>query len=297
MRLLKHPNILRLIEVLYVGPDAEAFLVLEYADQGSVADLIAQGTHLSQSAIFSILKQIAQAIQYLHATGYIHQDVKPSNILLDSSGRAVLADFGVGHSFHSAGMVVGSPAYQAPEALNDSYGSDESSDSLDEPEKEDVWALGVTLYQLLFHTLPFAGSTLFEIVNEIKNHPLEIPAGTDPGIARLLRGMLTVDPMSRYSVDDLLRHPLIGGAADRATDLPGGRTPHCREGKVVEVAADVCGEGWSFAGCRLGGHRRFSFDREGRGRMPFEGPQACRRSCDVVAPPVFPELVASRPFT
>jgi serine/threonine-protein kinase 11 len=225
MRLLDHPNILRLVEVLYAPSVAEAFLVLEYADGGSLGDIVENGVRLSYPAIFSIVKQIATAIWYLHKTGYIHQDVKPYNILLDSSGRAVLGDFGVGHSFHSAGMVVGSPAYQAPEALDDSYGSSDGEDLLDEPEKEDVWALGVTLYQLLFHRLPFAGSTLFEIVNDIRNHPIEVPEGTDPKIAELVEGMLTVDPMKRLSVEDLLRHPLIRGADDRARGLPNVREP------------------------------------------------------------------------
>jgi serine/threonine-protein kinase 11 len=287
MRLLKHPNILRLVEVLYASADAEAFLVLEYADSGSVGDLVERGVALPHAAVFSIVKQIATAIQYLHETGYIHQDVKPYNILLDSSGRAVLADFGVGHSFHSAGMVVGSPAYQAPEALDDSYASDE--DSLEEPQKEDVWALGVTLYQLLFGWLPFAGSTLFEIVNDIRSHPLEIPRGADPRVAQLLRGMLTVDPMSRYGVADLLRHPLVRDAAYRAAGLPPAPPRAAREGRVVAVAADVCHDGWSFAACRLPGQRRFSFGRQGRPRAGSD--DGYRRSCDVVAPPFFQALV------
>jgi serine/threonine protein kinase len=182
-------------------------------------------------------------------------------------------------------MVIGSPAYQAPEALDDSYASDE--DSLEEPQKEDVWALGVTLYQLLFHKLPFSGSTLFEIVNDIKNHALEIPDDTDPRIAQLLRGMLTVDPMSRYSVEDLLQHPLVREADDHAEGIPEVHRPDIKDGKVIEVTAEVCPDGWSFAACRLSGQRRFSVGRMARGRAWSEDGHGFRRSCDVSAPPFF----------
>jgi serine/threonine protein kinase len=80
---------------------------------------------MSTVAIFSVLKQVICASKYVPDEGYIYQDVKPFNILLNSTGRAVLGDFGVGHSFHSIGMAVGTPAYQAPEAFDASSASEE----------------------------------------------------------------------------------------------------------------------------------------------------------------------------
>jgi serine/threonine-protein kinase 11 len=259
MRSVRHPNILRLIEVLHVKSKEEAFLVLEHAQKGSLGAYLERGHRIPDAAIFSILKQVTGALKYLHSAGYIHQDIKPSNILIDADGRAMLADFGVGHSFASAGMVVGSPAYQAPEALDDSYGSDEEPDALDEPQKEDVWALGVTLYQLLFRALPFLGSTLFEIVNNVRQNPLKIPEGTDPDVAGLLRGMLIVDPMSRLGIDDLLTNPLIHGAADRVRNLPEMPPSVVKEGPIVELQAEVCRDGYSFAEAGRGARRRSSY--------------------------------------
>jgi serine/threonine protein kinase len=113
--------------------------------------------------------------------------------LIDASGRALLADFGIGHTFASARMVVGSPAFQAPEALNDSYGDcdcPECCECSDGPQKEDVWALGVTLYQLLFNTLPYCGNNLYEIVSDIMTRPLAIPDGVNSEIVKLFSGML-----------------------------------------------------------------------------------------------------------
>jgi serine/threonine protein kinase len=188
----------------------------------------------------------------------------------------MLADFGVGHSFASAGMVVGSPAYQAPEALDDSYASDE--DIFDEPQKEDVWALGVTLYQLLFRELPFIGSTLFEIVNDIKARRLKIPDGTAVESEQLVSGMLTVDPISRIGVEELLNNPLIMGAADRALDLPAIPAVEPRVGEVVEMQAEVCGEGWSFAEVGVAARRRSSYTAHSRGRRLTADEEARRRA-------------------
>jgi serine/threonine-protein kinase 11 len=256
MRIISHPNILRLIEILHVKSNDEVYLVLEYAEKGSVGAFLERGIKLSLASIFSILKQIITALKYLHNAGYIHQDIKPFNILVAGDGRAMLADFGVGHSFASAGMVVGSPAYQAPEALDDSYGTGEN---LDEPQKEDVWALGVTLYQLLFGELPFLGATLFEIVNNIRRSPLKIPEKTDPDVEELLRGMLTVDPVRRFGIDDLIRKPLIRDADERARDLPEGPVMQFKEGPILELFGDVCGEDYSFADIGLAARRRGSY--------------------------------------
>jgi serine/threonine protein kinase len=154
-------------------------------------------------------------------------------------------------------MVVGSPAYQAPEALDDAYCDDESVEVM--PEKEDVWALGVTLFHLLFQRLPFAGDTLFEIVNAIKLEGFKIPEGTDRGIGEVLTGMLARDPRERWGIQDLLAHPIIAGAADRASNLPAVPSPPMREGDVRELKATVCPDTFSLADvvCPLG--RRYSF--------------------------------------
>jgi serine/threonine protein kinase len=182
----------------------------------------------------------------MHSSGYVHQDVKPGNILMDRGGRVLLADFGIGHSMMSADLAVGSPGYQAPEVLDDSYG-DESHAVLSPP-KEDVWALGVTLYQLLFRKLPFAGENLYEIVRMIQEEPLAIPEGTDSAIADLLQGMLAVKQSERFTINDILEYSLIKNAPSRAIELPPVTPVLSREGEIRIVSAVVCGEDFSFAG-------------------------------------------------
>jgi serine/threonine protein kinase len=213
----------------------------------------------------SIIKQISHALKYLHDAGYVHQDIKPSNILLTKKGRAILADFGIGHSFLSSAMVVGSPAYQAPEALDDSYG--EESENEPEPgagpQKEDVWALGITLYQMLFLELPFHGENLFEVVNAIKREPLRIPEGIDPLLVNLLQGMINVDPGKRWNVDEILEHPLIANAELFASDLPIAPSPKQRGGEVQIFKAEKCHDSTSFADIALAVRRRSSLREYG----------------------------------
>ena len=263
MNMFHHLNILQLKEVLHLRSENEAYLILEYAERGSLGALIEKGYKLSHDSIFSIMKQIAGAIKYLHDQSFVHQDIKPWNILLDNKGRAILADFGIGHSFQSAGMVVGSPAFQAPEALDDEYGEedlDETCSSWEEcPPKEDIWALGVTLYQLLFLRLPYTGSNLYEIVKAVKETPLVIPEGTDEKIAELLKQMLMIDPQKRISIDQLLKNELVANAPDRALDLPRTKTPKEKSGDVLEFKATVCPNGYSFGVAVAAGQRRFSY--------------------------------------
>jgi serine/threonine-protein kinase 11 len=263
MRLFNHRNILKIAETFVSTSGDKAYLVLEYAENGSLGSFIERGQQLSQRSVLSIMKQTLEALQYLHNAGYVHHDIKPCNILLDRVGRAKLADFGIGHSFTSASMVVGSPAFQAPEALDDRYSSDDedaSDDSSpDGPQKEDIWALGVTLYQLLFQRLPFAGDNLYEIVRSIKEDPLEIPEDCDPQIALLLRAMLCVDPARRIGVAELLQHPLIVNAPDLAPDLPDVPMPKIREGQPIECEVKLCPDELSFASLPLCVPRRFSY--------------------------------------
>jgi serine/threonine protein kinase len=271
MRRFNHPNILKLLEVLYDEHRAEVHLILEYAAKGSVAGYIDRGQRLSTAAIFAILSQAIAALQYLHRLGFVHQDIKPANILLDASGRAFLADFGIGHSFASAGMVIGSPAFQAPEALDDPSDDNNDSDFGDGPQKEDVWALGVSLYQMLFMELPYTGGNVFEVVNDIRARPLEIPEGTDPVVAKLLRGMLCIEPGTRFGIDELAKHPLLAKIGEY-------QLPECppvvqKEGVVVNCPAQVCGEGFLFPNLQMCAPRRFSYGlssphggRSGKGR-------------------------------
>ncbi|KAK8889184.1 hypothetical protein M9Y10_033929 [Tritrichomonas musculus] len=272
LRSFRHLNILKLHEVLHSTNDNYVYIVLEYADFGSLESILEKGHQFSLESIFSTIKQVADALKYIHSMGFVHQDIKPGNILLNSEGIALIADFGLGHSFQSAAMIVGSPAFQAPEALDKSSEDLDlgSNETLDQPNltkqnsieidqeynslmnrsifnyfqaytqkinrlqpkpipnqnnqidgfcpqvREDVWALGVTLYQLLFGNLPFIGDNLYEIISNIKTKPLQIPPNSvSIELETLIRNMLAVNPCDRLTLNQVLEHPLIKNAPDR----------------------------------------------------------------------------------
>ncbi|KAH0785133.1 CAMK family protein kinase [Histomonas meleagridis] len=244
MRKMIHPNIIKLHEALHVESTDMVYLVLDYADCGSLQKIIEMESPTIDEIKY-IFKQILSAVLCLHSNGIVHQDIKPSNILIRSDGHAYLADFGLGHSFRSTAMVVGSPGYQAPEALND---SDYTQDELD-PAKEDVWSLGVSLFQTLFKRLPFTGNNVFEIIQNVKNRPLVIPNNTDPSIVSILRGMLCVNPGKRLSIEEVMKSDFFASTKkiDHFNFKVGEIPTDITERKVMFYGAIVCDANYSFA--------------------------------------------------
>jgi serine/threonine-protein kinase 11 len=244
MRKIFHENIIRLHSVLHDERAETVYLVLDYADYGSL-DKLLRSSLLDHALLKYVFVRVLSAVAYLHSQGVIHQDIKPSNILLSGGGGVFLSDFGVGHSFQSTAMVVGSPAYQAPEALSD----DESGCDWEfNPVEEDVWSLGVTLYQCIFKRLPFVGENVYEIIQEIRSRPVEIPGGTEPELADLLRGMLCVDTAKRWTLEQVRASPFFDGVPPKV-QLPVVRPADVDAlARYRAVQVKVCDEDYSFAG-------------------------------------------------
>jgi serine/threonine-protein kinase 11 len=221
MARLKHPNIISLHEVIYVQSSESFFLVLDYANCGNLDHLLKTGFRLTPDEIGCIFKQVVNAVSYLHQNGIVHQDLKPQNILLTSTGNAFISDFGTGHNFSSCARGFGSPAYQAPEFI-DRVGNEDDGD----PGKEDVWSLGVTLYFLHFQKYPFEGSNVYEIGRCIRSVSLSKPPECTEILWDLITKMLTVDSRKRIGIQDVLKHDYVKTAMDfvqarwRPTEVP-----------------------------------------------------------------------------
>ena len=246
MRKLNHPNILSLHKVLYAKEKDAVYLVIDYADCGSLDLIISQQQSiLNDDLIRGIFAQILQALKYLNKRGIVHEDIKPSNILISSKGKAYLSDFGVGHTNQSFDMAVGSPAYQAPESFQDNI----DFRNLD-PSKEDIWSLGVTLYQAFFGKLPYEGENVFEIIAKIKTQPPIIPNGTDPVKVSLLNGMLCVNHIERFNVYKTLQHEFFANKGQKfdASPIEQMKRPKFDpNARIISISAKVCDDSCSFS--------------------------------------------------
>lgn len=190
---LEQINIIAIYE--YGELDGIAFLVMPYLPGGSLRDLLARNGALSLQEAISFIDQAAAALDYAHAHGVIHRDLKPGNFLLSSDGRLVLADFGIARMIQDSdstfratltgtGMLLGTPEYMAPEMLN--------GEPIDF--RTDIYALGIVLFQMLSEQVPFKGNTPFAVATKHLQEPPPslqqlnpaIPAAVDSIIQKAL---------------------------------------------------------------------------------------------------------------
>jgi tRNA A-37 threonylcarbamoyl transferase component Bud32 len=191
---LQHPHILPLYD--YGTEDDIVYLVMAYVDGGALEDLIDEGP-LPLSRIEKILREVAGALDYAHRQGVIHRDIKPGNILVDSEGHALLADFGIvklaeGGANLTGSGVVGTPAYMAPE----------QAQGMEIDSRVDIYALGVVVYQMLTGQQPFtAESTVQLVLKVIQEDPpsvLDLVDGLPDAVGGVMDKVLAKDPDDRY---------------------------------------------------------------------------------------------------
>lgn len=211
LRMLNHPNIVSLVEVLksgkYIG------IVLEYALGGELFDYILLSKYLKENAAKKLFAQLVSGVDYMHSKGLIHRDLKLENLLLDKHKNIIISDFGFVNSFNTEKLDLmktscGSPCYAAPELVLTSapYGG----------RKVDIWSLGVILYAMLAGYLPFDddvenedGSDIIRLYNYICNTSLTFPEYVSPLARDLLRKIIVPDPNKRISMDEIRNHPWL----------------------------------------------------------------------------------------
>jgi serine/threonine-protein kinase len=191
---LEHPCIVPIYDFGWHGE--QPYIVMRYMSEGSLDDRLAKGgVKLSEMAY--ILKRVSGALDAAHTKNIIHRDVKPSNILFDSTGEAFLSDFGIAKSKtitdDEGEWLVGTPAYMSPEQVKG-----EKVDG-----RSDIYALGVTLYRLLTGELPFSSNSTTALINahvdmpvpDVRKVKANIPAVWQEVVAKAM----AKDPNDRYS--------------------------------------------------------------------------------------------------
>jgi serine/threonine protein kinase len=181
---LAHPNVTRLYD--YGDADGRLFIALEYLSGGTLEERLTEGQPLADAETAAIAAQLAAGLAHAHASGLVHRDVKPANVLFDDEGRPKLADFGIarvtgGAAITEAGTVMGTATYISPEqAAGDPAGP-----------ASDVYSFGVLLYRLLTGRLPFESDSPLELAR--MHQELEPPAIelVRPGAPRELAAVAT----------------------------------------------------------------------------------------------------------
>jgi serine/threonine protein kinase len=225
---LDHPNIV-------VAHDADEsdgvpYLVMEFVEGRDLAKYVRQHGTLSVKTAVRYVLQAAKALAYAHGRGVIHRDVKPHNLMLDSSDTVKVLDMGLARfdlaapdsssytTMTQSGTVMGTVDYIAPEqALN----------ARDADYRSDVYSLGCTLHFLLLGEVPYKGETVMERLVAHREHPIPQLASLRPDISSeldaIFRRMLAKAPTDRYqSMTELVRdlESLLRGAKPAASIHP-----------------------------------------------------------------------------
>ncbi|KNE71097.1 CAMK/CAMKL/LKB protein kinase [Allomyces macrogynus ATCC 38327] len=250
-RLRGHPNVVRLLEVYAKAEDPDGnvdwmpwsehleqageyktlkrYLVFEYC-HGNVQGLLdsAPGGKLPLHQVQDYTKQLIEGLAYLCARHVIHRDIKPANLLLTVDGLLKVSDFGVAEvlspydGYDACQNFAGTHHYMSPEVA--------AGDLHPSGEKVDVWAAGVTVYNMAFGRFPFddqggkgddygPAAQAMGLYERIQAAQLTFPEETHEELIRLLEGMLKKDPAPRWTLAQIRRAPFLTMVpTDLATD-------------------------------------------------------------------------------
>ena len=191
---LEHAHILPVYD--FGDDQGILYIAMRLADFGTLADRIRLGPVLLPEAC-RIVEQVAGALDYAHRQRVIHRDVKPSNILIDESGDAYLADFGIAKLLEEAAGLTGSATLGTPQYMSPEQCTGQPIDG-----RADIYALGVVLYEMVTGRAPFQGDTPYTIIQNKLNAPLNPPRTLRPDLPEPIEAVivkaLAVDPGARF---------------------------------------------------------------------------------------------------
>jgi serine/threonine protein kinase len=181
---LEHPNIVPIYD--YSEHAGQPYLVMKFIEGETLKARLARGP-LDKDEALHIVEAVGNALEYAHKHGYLHRDVKPSNILISPEGEIYLADFGLariaeaGASTLSGDMLMGTPHYISPEQAQGTTDLDEGTD---------IYSLGVVLYELVVGRVPFSSDTPFSIIHDHIYTPLPLPRQVNPTVPEAVERVL-----------------------------------------------------------------------------------------------------------
>lgn len=197
LNVLKHPHITRVVDA--AEHQGDYYIVMDYYPGGTLHQRIKPGG-MEKSEIIRVLRQLAGALDFAHAQGFVHRDIKPSNVFYDNQGNIYLGDFGISKhittntALTGPGITMGTMDYMAPEIWENQPHSRHS----------DLYALGITVYQMLTGKHPFGdvrspGSLAISHRTEMPPAITSFRADMSYDVDRVMAKMLAKSPSRRYA--------------------------------------------------------------------------------------------------
>ncbi|HVT10266.1 MAG TPA: serine/threonine-protein kinase [Polyangia bacterium] len=239
---LEHPSIVRFVAAGKSGPRS-SYLVTEHVEGTTLAALLQTRGAFAEEQAVEIARRLCEAVEHMHARGFVHYDVKPGNVILTPNGTIKLIDFGLAHEAAAGRFAwpgrtppIASSDYVAPEQIQRKRGR----------KSVDVYAIGVVLYELLTGRPPFPGDDPFVVASARLLGDPPAPRALEPRVSRAVEEIalraLRREPAERYaSVTDMrrdLERPeavVVTGLANRLQPVTPGR----RRARLLRYVAAV----------------------------------------------------------
>jgi serine/threonine protein kinase len=213
---LQHPYILPVFD--YGQAEGYAYFIMPLVETGTLAQAL-RGRPLPVERICEYTIEIGEALEYAHARGLLHRDVKPSNVLMDESGNCVLTDFGIAKlvddssNLTATGTLIGTPAYMSPE-----QGRGQELDR-----RSDIYSLGVIMYEMATGRVPFSATTPVAVIFKHIQEPLppieQVNPSLPTGLVNIINTALAKRPEDRFQT----ARDLVEAVQAAAADLRGSR--------------------------------------------------------------------------
>ena len=214
---MNHPNICTLYNFFNYG--GQLFMVMEFIEGMNLEQLVHQRGPIPYPEAIPLFQQALFGLSQAHRMGVIHRDIKPSNIIINRQGIAKVMDFGiarvVGHSrLTRTGLQVGTLYYMCPEQIQ----------GRDVDFRGDIYALGITLFELLTGSVPFSANTDFEVMQAHVKTPPPAPSKVYPSLPKVLDRVilkaLEKDPRNRYQTVEEFSQALGAGLQEALRTAP-----------------------------------------------------------------------------